>query len=126
MNPPGPAVRSSTTTLGSPVPSLDHVVLAPCPAAAVNTPWSVPSARLPLLSTRASPGMSGRFPEMLVQVTPPLVVSNTCPMPPPGIHRRENPPNTAYACAGLVGSTVTPEMYRFGRPAMLIWCQVPP
>src|SRR5215813_470413 len=126
MYPFGPGVRSFTELSGRPWPRTDQDVLVPWPWRAVNTPSSVASAILPPVSTSASDAMSGRFPEMSVQDLPPFCVSNTWPTPPPGTNRREYPLKTAYACAGFDGSTVTPAMYRLGRPAVLTWWQVTP
>src|SRR5690242_20105144 len=84
----GPISMSLTEAFGRLVPSLDQLVEVPPPSFATKAPASVARTSLPPIITMASPGMSGRSPEISVQLLPPFVVSNTWPMPPPGIQRR--------------------------------------
>jgi len=92
----------------------------------MNTPRSVATITLWWTSTTSSAGLSGRLPVMFFHVVPPLNDSKTWPTLPPGIHRREKPPNVTRTWFGLVRSTSIPVMNRFGRLGACTVCQVPP
>src|SRR4029453_8700071 len=97
-----------------------------------RTARSVPSTSPPPGRIRiALAGMSGRFAEMSVHVTPLSRDSNTCPTPAPGpsVHLREKPLIATYTWAGSAGSTSKPDTYRFGTvpsTGRVSWCQPVP
>ena len=90
-----------------------------------KTPTSVPSTRLPPTMARASPGASGRLPEILRQVRPPLVDSRPRPRRHRGSTDASSRCRRQQGVGGFAGSTVKPATKRLGRTGEVIR-QLPP
>ena len=83
-------VTSSTAAFGSPVPSRDQLVAqSPAHGGGEHALVGGEGQLTVHHHERIATAMSGRLPEMSVHDSPPLWVSKTWPMPPPGIQRRE-------------------------------------